>query len=192
MCEEIVTDSLGFGYFSWYVENCKPHILTEEERARELSLGTQRRPPAQRPGRGRGRNVQEEPPATPMPQPSWSPQFAPPSEGFFTDVLQPFMSATGVTTVPMPLTSYYPPPPAYVPEFAPMPQFPYFGSSSGIVDQTPPQSLFYTGPSGSVATSGNVEGEDDEKEEDPKRLQRRNPRRDRRPPRCGTGGHRRH
>ncbi|KAK8586106.1 hypothetical protein V6N13_130631 [Hibiscus sabdariffa] len=72
------------------------------------------------------------------------------------------------------------------------PQGPGFGSNYGTMQHTPPGSLFATGPSGSGHHAANDDDDDDETKEDNDAIIRRNPRRNRRAPDCGTGGHRRH
>ncbi|KAK8558414.1 hypothetical protein V6N13_103591 [Hibiscus sabdariffa] len=118
--------------------------------------------------------TQFQPQFTPMP---------PPTEGFFTGAFQPYSSMmVGPSHSPVP---FYPPPLSFYP-----PQGPTFGSSSsyGMVQQTPPGSLFVTGPSG----SGHHADESEEDDDDTEPLVRRNPHRNRRALDCGTGGHRRH
>ncbi|KAK8658363.1 hypothetical protein V6N13_036571 [Hibiscus sabdariffa] len=72
---------------------------------------------------------------------------------------------------------------------------PDFGFNYGMVQHTPPSSLFTTGPSGSGARD-DEEDEDDakagEEDEDNAKIVQRNPPRNCRPPHCGTGGHKRH
>ncbi|KAK8694175.1 hypothetical protein V6N13_071731 [Hibiscus sabdariffa] len=77
------------------------------------------------------------------------------------------------------------------------PQGPYFGFHYGMVDHTPPASLFAVGPSRSGARDDGKEEDDtyvDEEEEDDDDAEsiQRNPQRNCRPPRCGTEGHIRH
>ncbi|KAK8676617.1 hypothetical protein V6N13_142191 [Hibiscus sabdariffa] len=74
------------------------------------------------------------------------------------------------------------------------PHGPNFGFNYGIVQHTPPDSLFATGLSGISARDDDeddVETDEDEEENDVE-VVRRNPRTNHRPPCCGTGGHRRY
>ncbi|KAK8604655.1 hypothetical protein V6N13_099587 [Hibiscus sabdariffa] len=68
------------------------------------------------------------------------------------------------------------------------------GPSYGMVQHTPPGSLLATGPSGSDHHAADDEDTDETEEDDDDNdaLVRRNPRRNRRAPGCGTGGHMRH
>ncbi|KAK8713842.1 hypothetical protein V6N13_149049 [Hibiscus sabdariffa] len=106
-----------------------------------------------------------------------------PTEGFFTRAFQPYSS---MMAAPSHSPGHFYPPPLYVYP----PQGPTFGSSSsyGMVQQTPPGSLFATRPSG----SGHHADESEEDDDDTEPLVRRNPHRNRRAPDCETGGHRRH
>ncbi|KAK8701554.1 hypothetical protein V6N13_019941 [Hibiscus sabdariffa] len=75
------------------------------------------------------------------------------------------------------------------------PQGPDFGLTYGMVQQTPLGSLFASGPSGSdhqEEDENEADTDEDEDDDDDDAPVRRNPRRNRRPPPCGTGGHRRH
>ncbi|KAK8622123.1 hypothetical protein V6N13_097748 [Hibiscus sabdariffa] len=113
---------------------------------------------------------------TPMP---------PPTEGFFAGAFQPCSSM--MATPSHSPGHFYPPSLSVYP-----PQGPTFGSSYGMVHQTPPGSLFATGPSGSGHHADDNADESEEDDDDTEPLVRRNPPRHRRAPDCGTGGHRRH
>ncbi|KAK8713094.1 hypothetical protein V6N13_148320 [Hibiscus sabdariffa] len=192
------------GYMEWFYENGKPFIMNREARARVLRVPRPERPRQERGPRPTGASTAtaeqsggaytsagaagpSAEPYTPMPtQFPFQPQFTPmppPTEGFFTGAFQPYSSMmVGPSHSPVP---FYPPPLSFYP-----PQGPTFGSSSsyGMVQQTPPGSLFATRPSG----SGHQADESEEDDDDTEPLVRRNPHRNRRAPDCGTGGHRRH
>ncbi|KAK8578344.1 hypothetical protein V6N13_116192 [Hibiscus sabdariffa] len=192
------------GYMERFYVNGKPFIMTREARARVLRVPRPERPRQERGPRPTGASTAtaEQPggaytsvgasgpsaePYTPMPtqfplQPQFTPM-PPPTEGFFTGAFQPcssMMVGPSHSAVP-----FYPPPLSFYP-----PQGPTFGSSSsyGMVQQTPPGSLFATRPSG----SGHHADESEEDDDDTEPLVRRNPHRNRRAPDCGTRGHRRH
>ncbi|KAK8716731.1 hypothetical protein V6N13_044033 [Hibiscus sabdariffa] len=121
---------------------------------------------------------------------------APPTKGFFAGAFQPYSS---MMTAPLHSPRHFFPPPYQLHTSVTTlsvypPQRPDFGSSYGMVQHTPPGSLFVTGPSGSGRDAhDNVdadETEDDDDDDDA--LVQRNPRRNRRAPACGIGGHRRH
>ncbi|KAK8502207.1 hypothetical protein V6N12_042704 [Hibiscus sabdariffa] len=119
-CQPIETYSVTYGYFDWYVANGKPHILTPAERQREIYAHPQNRPPTHRPRRAqpaaprrrRGNNTGESSSAPPQPQPHVPDQstlIAPqaicafqhmesPSEGFFTNIIHPYMPMFGSPT----------------------------------------------------------------------------------------------
>ncbi|KAK8619312.1 hypothetical protein V6N13_133277 [Hibiscus sabdariffa] len=141
-------------------------------------------------------------PYTPMPQSfshASSSQFqytmAPPTEGFFAGAFPPYSSMMSA-----PLHSpgqFFPSPYQFQASVAPLavypPQGTDFGFTHGMVQHTPPGSLFASGPSG----NGHHEEEEneantDEDDDDDDTPVRRNPRRNRCPPPCGTGGDRRH
>ncbi|KAK8624833.1 hypothetical protein V6N13_089719 [Hibiscus sabdariffa] len=134
-------------------------------------------------------------PYTPMPpffshtsSSQFQPQFTPmppPTEGFFAGAFQPYSSM--MATPSHSPGHFYPPPLSVYP-----PQGPTFGSSYGMVHQTPPGSLFATKPSGSGHHVDDNSDESEEDDDDTEPLVRRNPPRHRRAPDCGTGGHRRH
>ncbi|KAL4280506.1 hypothetical protein GQ457_03G010700 [Hibiscus cannabinus] len=203
VCQPIETYSVTYNYFDWYVANGKPHILTPAERQRVLHTRPQNRPPTRSahpaaPRRRRGNNTgasssappQPQPPvadpSTPIAQPAFSAfqHMGSPSEGFFNNIVHPGMPTYGTPT-PTPLR-----PPL---SFATDSNFP-------LVAHTQPQSLFYTGgPSGTGAGSSQArrtatpgDDETDESTEEEELVPRRNPYRNRHPPRCGTGGHRHH
>ncbi|KAK8662735.1 hypothetical protein V6N13_024626 [Hibiscus sabdariffa] len=102
---------------------------------------------------------------------------APSTEGFFAGAFQRYMA---------PLVVY-------------PPQGPDFGFKYGMVQHTLPGSLFASGPSGSGhrdkgedEDDAEADEEEEEEDDDDDAAVRRNPQRSRRPPPCGTGGHRRH
>ncbi|KAL4348195.1 hypothetical protein GQ457_17G015110 [Hibiscus cannabinus] len=120
-CQPIETYSVIYGYFDWYVANGKPHILTPTERQRVLYARPQNRPPTPRahptaPRRRRENNTGESSTAPPQPQPPVADPSTPiaqhafsafqhmgsPSEGFFTNIVHPYMSIYGTPT-PTPL-----------------------------------------------------------------------------------------
>ncbi|KAK8712955.1 hypothetical protein V6N13_148183 [Hibiscus sabdariffa] len=198
------------GYMEWFYKNGKPFIMTREARARVLRVPRPERPRQERGPRPTGASTgtaeqtggaytsagaggPSTEPYTPMPtlfshasSSQFQPQFTPmppPTEGFFTGAFQPYSSMMAAPSHS--LGHFYPPPLSMYP-----PQGPTFGSSSsyGMVQQTPPGSLFATGPSG----SGHHADESEEDDDDTEPLVRRNPHRNRRAPDCGTGGHRRH
>ncbi|KAK8653476.1 hypothetical protein V6N13_127472 [Hibiscus sabdariffa] len=118
----------------------------------------------------------------------FQPQFTfmpPPTEGFFAGAFQPYSSMMAAPSHSP--GHFYPPPLSVYPL-----QGPTFGSSYGMVHQTPPGSLFATGPSGSGHHADDNADESEEDDDDTEPLVRRNPPRHRRAPDCGTGGHRRH
>ncbi|KAK8649502.1 hypothetical protein V6N13_130231 [Hibiscus sabdariffa] len=119
---------------------------------------------------------QFQPQLTPMP---------PPTEGFFAGAFQPYSSMMAAPSHSP--GHFYPPPLSVFP-----PHGPTFGSSYGMVQQTPPGSLFATGPSGSGHHADANDDESEEDDDDTEPLVRRNLPRHRRAPDCGTGGHRRH
>ncbi|KAK8705452.1 hypothetical protein V6N13_049055 [Hibiscus sabdariffa] len=110
---------------------------------------------------------------------------APPTEGFFVGAFQPYSS---MMTAPHQLHTSVAPLSVYPPHR------PDFGYSYGMVQHTPPGSLFATGKSESDHdVHDDVEADESEEDEnDEDALVRRNPRRNRRAPDCGTGGHRKH
>ncbi|KAK8558486.1 hypothetical protein V6N13_103661 [Hibiscus sabdariffa] len=122
---------------------------------------------------------------------------APPTEGFFVGAFQPYSS---MMTTPLHSPRHFFPPPhqlhtSVVPVSVYPLQFSNFdGSSYGMVQHTPPGSLFATGLSGSGHHTANDEdaGETEEENDNNDALVRRNPHRNRRAPSCGTGGHKRH
>ncbi|KAK8709086.1 hypothetical protein V6N13_060116 [Hibiscus sabdariffa] len=198
------------GYMEWFYANGKPFIMTPEARARVLRASRPERPRQQRGSRSTGTSTHQAggpstfavpgfaaqgpstEPYTPMPPVfthGASSQFqlpmALPTEGFFVEAFQPYSL---MMTAPHQLHT------SVVPLSVYPPHRPDFGSSYGMVQHTPPGSLFATGPSGSSHdVHDDVEAdrsEEDENDEDA--LVRRNPRRNRRAPDCGTRGHRRH
>ncbi|KAK8624930.1 hypothetical protein V6N13_089816 [Hibiscus sabdariffa] len=183
------------GYMEWFNANGKPFIMTREARARVLRVPRPERPRQQRGPRptgastgtaqqtagpytsaGAGVDAGFQPQFTPMP---------PPTEGFFARTFQPYSSMMAAPSHSP--GHFYPPPLSVYP-----PQGPTFGSSYGMVHQTPPGSLFATGPSGSGHHADDNTDESEEDDGDTKPHVRRNPPRHRRAPDCGTGGHRRH
>ncbi|KAK8631826.1 hypothetical protein V6N13_028604 [Hibiscus sabdariffa] len=144
-------------------------------------------------------------PYTPMPpvfSHASSSQFqspmAPPTEDFFTGAFQPYSS---MMTAPLYSHGHFFPPPHQLhTSVAPLsvypPQRPDFGSSYGMVQHTPPGSLFVTGPSGNGHDAHDDvdadETEKDDDDDDDDALVRRNPRRNNRALAYRTGGHRRH
>ncbi|KAK8665024.1 hypothetical protein V6N13_005202 [Hibiscus sabdariffa] len=120
----------------------------------------------------------------------------PPTEGFFAGAFQPYSL---MMTAPLhsPRNFFHPPHQLHT-TMAPLsvypPQGPDFGSSYGMVQHTPPGSLFATGSSGSGHHADDDEDDDEieEEDDDDDALVRRNPRRNHCAPGCGTGGHRRH
>ncbi|KAK8686595.1 hypothetical protein V6N13_125619 [Hibiscus sabdariffa] len=198
------------GYMEWFYANGKPFIMTPEARARVLRAPRPERPRQQRGSRSTGASTHQgggpstsavlgfaaqgpsTEPYTPMPpvfthgaSSQFQSPMAPPTEGFFVGAFQPYSS---MMTAPHQLHTSVAPLSVYPPHR------PDFGSSYGMVQHTPPGSLFATGPSGSgYDVHDDVEAdrsEEDENDEDA--LVRRNPRRNRRAPDCGTGVHRRH
>ncbi|KAL4282441.1 hypothetical protein GQ457_16G013330 [Hibiscus cannabinus] len=171
--QPIETNSVTFGYFDWYEVNGKPHILTPTERQREVYARPQNWPPTRRaqpaaPRRRRGNNTGESSTAPPQPQPPVADPSTPiaphafsefqhmwsPSEGFFTNIVHPYMSMYGTPT-PTPLR----PPLSLATD-----------SNFWLVAYTPPQSLFYTsGPSrtgaGPSQARGTTIADDDEDDE---------------------------
>ncbi|KAK8665760.1 hypothetical protein V6N13_005922 [Hibiscus sabdariffa] len=173
------------GYMEWFYANGKLFIMTPEARARAGGPSTSAVP-------GFAAQGPSTEPYTPMPpvfthgaSSQFQSPMAPPTEGFFVGAFQPYSS---MMTTPHQLHTPVAPLSVYPPHR------PDFGSSYGMVQHTPPGSLFATGPSGSGHdVHDDVEAdrsEEDENDEDA--LVRRNPRRNRRAPDCGTGGHRRH
>ncbi|KAK8652638.1 hypothetical protein V6N13_126665 [Hibiscus sabdariffa] len=204
------------GYMEWFYENGKPFIMTREARARVLRVPRPERPRQQRgprptgassrtaeqtggPYTSAGAGVHAEGPSaepyTPMPQlfsHASSSHFQAPftpmpplTEGFFAGAFQPYSSMMAAPSHSP--GHFYPPPLSMYP-----PQDPTFGSSYGMVHQTPPGSLFATGPSGSGHHADDNADESEEDDDDTEPLVRRNPPRHRRAPDCATGGHRRH
>ncbi|KAK8708715.1 hypothetical protein V6N13_059752 [Hibiscus sabdariffa] len=117
----------------------------------------------------------------------------PPTEGFFAGAFQPYSS---MVTAPLHSPRHFFPPlhqlhTSVTPLSVYPPQGPDFGSNYGMVQHTPPGSLFASGPSGSSHHVANDEYDDDD-DALVRRNPRRNPRRNRHAPGCGTGGHRRH
>ncbi|KAL4279849.1 hypothetical protein GQ457_03G026320 [Hibiscus cannabinus] len=111
------TYSVTYGYFDWYVANGKSHILIPAERQRELYARPQNRPPTRRaqlatPRRRQGNNTGESSTAPPQPQPPVADPSTPiaphafsafqhmgsPSEGFFTNIVHPYMLIYGTPT----------------------------------------------------------------------------------------------
>ncbi|KAK8636216.1 hypothetical protein V6N13_004921 [Hibiscus sabdariffa] len=190
---ELITPgrAVASGYMEWFYTNGKPFVLTPEARARVLRAP---RLAAEGPSTE---------PYTPMPlvfSHASSSQFqspmAPPTEGFLTGAFQPYCS---MMTAPLHSPEHFFPPPHQLhTSVAPLsvypPQCPDFGSSYGMVQHTPPGSLFATGLSGSGHHADDDEdgNETEEEDDDDDALVRRNPRRNRRAPGCGIGGHRRH
>ncbi|KAK8686488.1 hypothetical protein V6N13_125513 [Hibiscus sabdariffa] len=112
---------------------------------------------------------------------------APPTEGFFAGAFQPYSL---MMTNPLHSPGHFFPPPHQLHTSVAPSQRPDFGSSYGMVQHTPPASLFATRSSGSGHHAADDEDADETEEDDA--LVRRNPRRNRRAPGYGTGGHRRH
>ncbi|KAK8680862.1 hypothetical protein V6N13_109800 [Hibiscus sabdariffa] len=112
---------------------------------------------------------------------------APPTEGYFAGAFQSYSSMMSV-----PLHSpgqFFPSLHQFQTLVAPLAVYPLqgpdFGSTYGMVQHTPPGSLFTSSPSGS---GHHEEDEDDaETDDDDDAHFRRNPRRKSRPPPCGTG-----
>ncbi|KAK8683746.1 hypothetical protein V6N13_039797 [Hibiscus sabdariffa] len=185
--------------------------MTPEARARVLRVPRPERPRQQRgphstevssgsrqqtgrPSTSRGQGLATEGPSTepytPMPlvfSHASSSQFqspmAPPMEGFFVGAFQPYSS---MMTAPLHSPTSVVPVSVYPPHFSD-----FGGSSYGMVQQTPPGSLFTTRLSGSGHHAADDE-DADETEDDDDALVRRNPPRNRRTTSCGTGGHRGH
>ncbi|KAK8607595.1 hypothetical protein V6N13_053324 [Hibiscus sabdariffa] len=189
----------------WFYANGKPFILTPEARARVLRAPRSEQPRQQRGPRSTGLAAEgsSTEPYTPMPlvfSHASSSQFqshmAPPTEGFFARAFQPYSS---MMTAPLHSPGHFFPPPHQLhTSVAPLtvypPQRPDFGSSYGMVQHTPPGSLFATGSSGNGHHADDDEDADETEEDgdDDNALVRRNPRRNRHVPGCGIGGHRRH
>ncbi|KAK8636332.1 hypothetical protein V6N13_124078 [Hibiscus sabdariffa] len=121
-------------------------------------------------------------------------------KGFFADVFQSYTSMMiGPSNA---LEQFYPSTPMFQISVAPLVVYPptrsNFSFNYGIVQHTPTGSLFVTGSSGSVARDDNEDKEEDDDaevdddEDDDAEVVRRDPLRNRLPPCCGTGGHRRH
>ncbi|KAK8650475.1 hypothetical protein V6N13_140113 [Hibiscus sabdariffa] len=214
--------AVASGYKEWFYTNGKPFIMTPEACARVLRAPRPERPRQQRGLRSTGvsthqtggpstsagpRLATEGPstkPYTPMP-PVFShasssqlqSPMAPPTEGFFAGAFQPYNS---MMTAPLHSPgSFFPPPHQLHTSVAPLSVYPLhrldFGSSYGMVQHTPSSSLFATRPSGSGHDAhDDVDADETEEDddEDDDALVRRNPRRNRRAPACGTEGHRRH
>ncbi|KAK8708793.1 hypothetical protein V6N13_059830 [Hibiscus sabdariffa] len=214
--------AVASGYIEWFYANGKPFIVTPEARTRVLRAPRPERPRQQRGPRSTGASTHQtrgpstsagpglaaEGPSTepytampPVFSHASSSQFqspmAPPTEGFFVGAFQPYSS---MMTAPLHSPgSFFLPPHQLHTSVAPLsvypPHRPNFGSSYGMVQHTPPGSLFATGPSGSGhdahddVDADEIEEDDDD---DDDALVRRNPRRNRRAPACGTRGHRRH
>ncbi|KAK8626177.1 hypothetical protein V6N13_133829 [Hibiscus sabdariffa] len=157
------------GYMEWFYENGKPFIMTREARVRVLRV-----PRPERPRQQRG----------PRPTSAFHPD-ATSNRRVFSGAFQPYSSMM-VAHSHSP-GHFYPPPLSMYP-----PQDHTFGSSYGMVHQTPPCSLFATGPSGSGHHADDNADESEEDDDDTEPLVRRNPPRHRRAPDCGMGGHRRH
>ncbi|KAL4311500.1 hypothetical protein GQ457_01G022640 [Hibiscus cannabinus] len=120
-CEPIETYSITYDYFDWCEANGKPHILTPVERQREIyarpktghqfTILVEPQPAA--PRRTRGNNTGESSSVPPQPQPPVADSSTPiapqaisafqhigsPSEGFFTDIVHPFMPMSSGTSV---------------------------------------------------------------------------------------------
>ncbi|KAK8612886.1 hypothetical protein V6N13_092990 [Hibiscus sabdariffa] len=184
------------GYMEWFYANGKPFIMTPEARARVLRAPRPERPRQQRGSRSTGASThQTRGPSTsavpgfaaqgPSTEPYTPSPMAPPTEGFFVGAFQPYSS---MMTAPHQLHTSVAPLSVYPPHR------PDFGYSYGMMQHTPLGSLFATGPSGSGHdVHDDVEADESEEDEnDEDTLVRRNPRRNRRAPDCGTGGHRRH
>ncbi|KAK8621133.1 hypothetical protein V6N13_067574 [Hibiscus sabdariffa] len=167
------------GYMEWFYENGKPFIMTREARARVLRV-----PRLERPRQERG------------PRPTGaSTGTVEQTGGAYTSAGAGGPSAEPYTPMPT-LFSH-----ASSSQFQPSSPLchlqqkgPTFVSSSsyGMVQQTPPGSLFATGSSGSGHHADDNADESEEDDDDTEPLVRRNPHRNRRAPDCGTGGHRRH
>ncbi|KAK8640278.1 hypothetical protein V6N13_008037 [Hibiscus sabdariffa] len=196
--------TVATGYMQWFYENGKPFIMTTKVRARVLrrprpeqarpqrvprSTCASTRAPSTSVGRGSAPEGPSTESYTSMPSVfshASSSQFqytmAPLTEGFFARAFQPYSS---MMTAPLhsPLAVY--PPQDTDADFI-----------YGMVQHTPPGSLFASGPSGSGHQEQDENeadtDEDDDDDDDDDAPVRRNPRRNRRPPPCGTGGHRRH
>ncbi|KAK8605160.1 hypothetical protein V6N13_082613 [Hibiscus sabdariffa] len=115
---------------------------------------------------------------------------APPTEGFFAEAFQPYSSMmNGPSNAPR---QFYPSAPMFQTSMPPLEVYPPpgldFDFNYGMVQHTPPGSLFSIGPSGSGARDDNEDEDDAEadEEEDDAEAVRRNSRRNRRTPRCGT------
>ncbi|GMI91014.1 hypothetical protein HRI_002770700 [Hibiscus trionum] len=191
---------MSSGYFAWFFGSGKPYLLTSKEQAAVFEHVQRNRPRTHRTSgaggsqRRRGAGASSSRATDPIrPQGPTQLMIQPrppsPTEGFFTPIvgmmggssmlttygLFPGMiDGSSSTTVPSAFASYP-------------------SSGSGFVQHTPPQSLFFS--SGPVGPSGTV-GDDSNNERDhgpqqvPVQRGRRNPDRIRRPPDCGTGGHR--
>ncbi|KAK8595320.1 hypothetical protein V6N13_016695 [Hibiscus sabdariffa] len=205
-------------YMQWLYKNGKPFIMTAEARARVLRVPRPERPRQQRGSCSTGASTgsrqrtgapptsvgpgstAEGPstePYTPMPPffiHASSSQFqytmTPPTEGFFAEAFQPYSAMMSA-----PLHSpghFFPSPHQFQTSVAPLavypPQGPVLGFTYGMVQHTPPGSLFESDPS---ETGHHEEHEDemetDEDDDDKDALVQKNPRRNRRPPPCGTG-----
>ncbi|KAK8649383.1 hypothetical protein V6N13_130112 [Hibiscus sabdariffa] len=109
---------------------------------------------------------------------------APPTKGFFVGALQPYSS---MMTAPLHSPTLVVPVSVYPLQFSD-----FGGSSYGMVQQTPPGSLFATRPSGSSHHAANDEDAYETEDDDDAALVRRNLPRNRHAPCCGTRGHRGH
>ncbi|KAK8673388.1 hypothetical protein V6N13_111727 [Hibiscus sabdariffa] len=184
------------GYIEWFNANGKPFIMTREARtrARVLRVPRPERPRQQRgpcptdastataeqtagpytsAGAGVDTGGPSAEPYTLMPQlfshassSQFQPQFnpmPPPTKGFFARAFQPYSSMMA-TPSHSPGHLYHPPLSVYPP------QGPTFGSSYGMVHQTPSGSLFATGPSGSGHHADDNADESEEDDDDTEPL----------------------
>ncbi|KAK8713083.1 hypothetical protein V6N13_148309 [Hibiscus sabdariffa] len=112
---------------------------------------------------------------------------APPTEGFFVRVFQPYSS---MMTAPLYSPGhFFPPPHRLHTSVVPVSLYPMYcpdfsGSNYGMVQHTPTGSLF--------SADDKDADETEEEEDDGDALIRRNPCRNRHAPGCGTGGYMRH
>ncbi|KAK8715531.1 hypothetical protein V6N13_042865 [Hibiscus sabdariffa] len=167
--------TIANGYMQWFYENGKPFILGEEERTRVIPRPRPERPRQQCGSRSisastRSRQRTQAPytfgvsvppsggpftkPYTPIPSifshlsgSQFHFTMAPPTKGFFTWTVLLF--CTYVPDISGPLAVY-------------QPLGPNFGFSYGMVEHTPPDSLFAIGLSG----SGAHDDDEDEDEDD--------------------------
>ncbi|KAK8621751.1 hypothetical protein V6N13_081184 [Hibiscus sabdariffa] len=196
------------GYMQWFYKNGKPFILSAEERTRVIPGPRPEQPRQQRDPRSIGASTGSkqmtralstsvgpvptlEGPST-EPYTSMPPVFsnssgsqfhftmAPPMEGFFVGAFQPYISMMSAPShAPRKL---FPSPYPFQKSVAPLavfpPQGPDFCFTYGMVQNTPPGSLFASDPSGSGRRDDNEDEDDaeaDEDDDDDDTAVRRNP-----------------